>query len=332
MDERAQELGKSSVSCVRQLHLQIEKPHRRLIRKGIIVIIVRYLEMGTATPRIGSYSGETLRRIEIDSLGALMELELDKAKTIVLAASEVVSREVLFLPPIDGATEVWASGVTYVRSREARTEESTMPSVYEQVYEAERPELFFKSTAWRVVGPDAAIGIRADSALNVPEPELAVVVNSSGDIFGYTVSNDVSSRSLEGENPLYLPQAKIYAGSSAIGPGIRPVWEISDARGLSIEVTVERATDIVWQGSTSVDQMHRQLSELVGFLTRADFFPQGAILSTGTGLVPSMDFSLEAGDKVKITITEIGTLTNSVVVGKSDFQDLWKKQTVSSSE
>jgi 2-dehydro-3-deoxy-D-arabinonate dehydratase len=231
----------------------------------------------------------------------------------------VVDTPLRVLPPIDGLTEVWASGVTYRRSREARVEESSVKDVYTRVYDAERPELFFKSVAWRVVGGDEPIGIRSDSSLNVPEPELALVVNAFGELVGVTICDDVSSRSIEAENPLYLPQAKIYAGACALGPGIRPLWEVPSLDDLAISVRVERAGEVVWADATSTSALHRALSDLVEHLFRAMHFPQGVVLSTGTGLVPDIAFTLHPGDEVTITIDAIGTLRNVVKEGRNAF-------------
>jgi 2-dehydro-3-deoxy-D-arabinonate dehydratase len=164
-----------------------------------------------------------------------------------------------------------------------------------------------------VVGPDEPIGVRADSAVNVPEPEIAVVVDAHGGFVGYTVCDDVSSRSIEGENPLYLPQAKVYAGACALGPGIRPAWEIDDCYDLGIAATVTRGGETVWSAVTSTKALHRRFDELVGYLRRQLGLPGGAILSTGTGIVPELDFTLTAGDTVAISIAGVGTLSNPVL-------------------
>jgi 2-dehydro-3-deoxy-D-arabinonate dehydratase len=206
---------------------------------------------------------------------------------------------------------VWAAGVTYERSSEARQEESVVADVYSRVYDAARPELFFKSVAWRVAGPGEPVGIRDDSEIDVPEPELALVVNAGGDIVGYTVCDDVSSRSIEGENPLYLPQAKVYAGCCALGPGIRPFWEVPYALGIQVEVL--RDGHRVWDGTTSTKMLHRRFDDLVAYLGRHLGLPDGAVLSTGTGLVPSLDFTLAVGDTVTVTVDGIGTLSNPVI-------------------
>src|SRR5262249_6292735 len=221
------------------------------------------------------------------------------------------------LAPIDGQTEVWAAGVTYKRSEEARVEESATPDIYSRVYRAERPELFFKANARRVAGPEAPISVRSDSTWDVPEPEVAVVVNAFGEIVGYTIGNDVSSRSIEGENPLYLPQAKVYAGCCALGPGVTPAWEVADPYALGIRMRIERGGRSHWEGETSMREFARRLEDLVAYLFREDTFPDGVILSTGTALVPESPFTLESGDVVTIEIDELGTLRNPVVRGKS---------------
>lgn len=293
------------------------------------MLIVRYLQDLVSQPQLGGLHADgTLTSLEVGRIGDLLAMPLDEARAVVERPGDTVSGPVRLLPPVDGLTEVWASGVTYRRSREARVEESSVKDVYTLVYDADRPELFFKSVAWRVVGGGEPIGIRADSALNVPEPELALVANSRGELLGLTVCNDVSSRSIEGENPLYLPQAKIYAGACALGPGIRPIWEVPDPGHLGITVLVERHGTEAWSEATSTALMHRPFSELLEFLFRADTYPEGAVLSTGTGLVPGMDFTLEAGDVVSITIDDVGTLTNRVAIGPDPFAVLVSSLTI----
>jgi 2-dehydro-3-deoxy-D-arabinonate dehydratase len=221
--------------------------------------------------------------------------------------------EVRLLPPVDGLTEVWASGVTYERSMDARVEESQTQDIYSRVYAADRPELFFKSVAWRVVTDGEPIAVRTDSAVSVPEPELAAVVTATAEIFGWTVCDDVSSRDIEGENPLYLPQAKVYAGSCALAAGIRPAWELPDASSLAVGVRVTRGGAVAFEGTTSTARMRRSVPDLVAHLVRALDFPAGAVLSTGTGVVPGLDFTLLAGDVVEVSVEEVGTVTNPVV-------------------
>ena len=216
--------------------------------------------------------------------------------------------DVTYLAPLDHQ-EVWACGVTYLRSKVARMEESEGGGdFYDLVYEADRPELFFKSSARRVRGPGDSIRIRWDSTWDVPEPELALVLSSRGAIVGYTVGNDVSSRSIEGENPLYLPQAKTYDGACALGPLIA----LDGERPRAIELVINREGSVVFQGATSTSQMRRTPQELAGYLFRELTFPEGAFLLTGTGIVPGDEFTLQSGDFVQITIEGIGTLENFV--------------------
>ena len=217
------------------------------------------------------------------------------------------------LAPI-GSQEVWAAGVTYYRSRTARMEESQSAGggdFYERVYAAERPELFFKSTAHRVAGPGQLVRIRRDSNWNVPEPELALVVTSTGKIVGFTIGNDMSSRDIEGENPLYLPQAKVYDRSCAVGPGIL-VTDKPLPRDTAIELEIARDGSSVFSGSTTLAAIKRDFEELVEYLFRDNSFPAGCILLTGTGIVPPDSFTLQSGDAIHITIEPIGTLKNVV--------------------
>lgn len=213
-----------------------------------------------------------------------------------------------------GSQELWAAGVTYLRSKTARMEESKESggaSFYDKVYEAERPELFFKASGGKVRGPNARVRIRRDSSWNVPEPELTLVVTSSGKIVGYTIGNDMSSRSIEGENPLYLPQAKVYDGSAALGPCIWvPGKEIPSST--LIAMTIHREGINVFEGQVTIDQMKRGHDELVEFLYRENSFTYGSYLMTGTCIVPGNDFTLASGDIVRITIDGIGTLVNTV--------------------
>jgi len=205
------------------------------------------------------------------------------------------------LPPIEDAQEAWASGVTYLSSRLAREAESQSSDVYVRVYDAPRPELFFKACGWRARGHGQPIRIRGDSAWNVPEPELVLVLDASGNIVGYTAGNDVSSRSIEGENPLYLPQAKVYDGACAMGSGIR-LCGPAQLRDLPIALDIVRAGASVFAGSTRTSQIKRTLEELAEYLFRELGFPHGAFLFTGTGIVPGEDFSLQPGDVVRVDI------------------------------
>lgn len=222
------------------------------------------------------------------------------------------------LAPIDGETEVWAAGVTYKQSEEARKEESGTPDIYAKVYTAQRPELFFKATPRRVAAPNAPIVVRADLTWDVPEPELVLVINAHAEIIGYTIGNDVSSRSIEGENPLYLPQAKVYAGCCALGPGITPAWEVADPYNLTIHLSIERSNQVHWKGETSTRELKRGFDELVTYLFLENDFPDGVFLCTGTALVPEKQFTLQPGDVVNITIDQLGTLRNPVRRGKGN--------------
>ena len=218
------------------------------------------------------------------------------------------------LPPIDGQ-EVWAAGVTYLRSKVARMEESETAGggdFYDRVYSADRPELFFKATPHRVVGHDQFVRIRRDASWNVPEPELALVLNPRGTIIGYTIGNDMSSRDIEGENPLYLPQAKVYDGCCGLGPCVLVADDQPLPRTTAIRLAIRRGEGEAFAGATSLDQMKRGLPELADWLFRDNSFPNGCFLLTGTGVVPPDDFTLRPGDEVLITIDPIGTLRNVV--------------------
>jgi 2-dehydro-3-deoxy-D-arabinonate dehydratase len=253
------------------------------------------------------------------NVASLLQLRKADFRKLVEATTSAVAEqpwsEEALRAPIDGATEVWAAGVTYQRSEEARVEESDTPDIYTKVYRAERPELFFKATPRRVAGPWESIVVRADSSWDVPEPELALVINAHAEIVGYTVANDVSSRTIEGENPLYLPQAKVYARSCALGPGITPEWSVEDPYGLAITMSVSRRGDEIWRGDTNTRELKRRLDDLVAYLFRENEYPDGVILCTGTGLVPDSPFTLEHGDVVEIQIERLGTLRNPVVRG-----------------
>jgi 2-dehydro-3-deoxy-D-arabinonate dehydratase len=220
--------------------------------------------------------------------------------------------ELALLPPLD-RQEVWAAGVTYKRSEEARKRESQGAAIfYDMVYRAERPELFFKAPACRVVGPGQPVRIRRDSRWSVPEPELALVLDPQLRIVGYTIGNDMSARDIEGENPLYLPQAKIYDGSCALGPVITLSDSMPAFGEVTIRLVIERNGQTVFDGQTSLAAMHRSVTELAHWLGRELSFPDGVILLTGTGIVPPDDFSLQSGDVIHIDITGIGRLTNPV--------------------
>ncbi len=226
----------------------------------------------------------------------------------------VALSEIQLLPPVE-RQEVWAAGVTYLRSKTARMEESDFSATaYDKVYAADRPEIFFKSLAEKVVGTGEPVGIRRDAKWNVPEPELALVLNSKGKIVGHTVGNDMSSRDIEGENLLYLPQAKVYDRSCALGPWIVLGTPEAAAREWRISIEIRRAGQNVFAGETSVGQIKRRFDELAGFLFRSQSFPHGTVLLTGTGIVPPDTFTLQERDEIGIEITGIGQLRNLVTV------------------
>ena len=257
---------------------------------------------------------------KIKSLSDALSLHMaDFRKAYEAAGSSEVKGKLVAPVAID--TEVWGAGVTYQRSRDARKEESGIPDVYQLVYEADRPELFFKATARRTVGHEGEVGIRADAQTSVPEPEVAIVMNKFGELIGMSICNDMTSRNIEGENPLYLSQAKIYFGSNALGPMIRPIWEIVDHEKLDIYAKIERAGAIVWQAETSLKSLNRSFDDLIDYLFKCQHFPVGVILSTGTGIVPPLDISLMAGDVVTITVDQIGTLVNKVALIPEDIND-----------
>ena len=218
------------------------------------------------------------------------------------------------LAPIGSNQELWACGVTYLKSKIGRQEESKDAGggdFYARVYEAQRPEVFFKATSNRIVGPDQKVRIRKDSTWDVPEPELTLVVSSSGKIIGYTIGNDMSSRSIEGENPLYLPQAKTYDGCAAVGPCIY-VTEQPLSSDTTITLEIKREGRTAFQGSIALSQMKRKPEELVSFVYRECSFPSGCLIMTGTGIVPESNFTLKSGDEILISIDGIGTLKNEV--------------------
>jgi 2-dehydro-3-deoxy-D-arabinonate dehydratase len=284
--------------------------------------IIRFVPAGAAAPRVGVADGDAVTELGVGSLAELLAGPLAGIRRrCERAAGPVHARDgVRLLAPVDGRTDVWAAGVTYELSQLERMKESTgAAAFYQQVYDAPRPELFFKSVAWRVAGHRQPIAVRSDSQIDVPEPELALVINSRAEICGYSICDDVSSRSIEGENPLYLPQAKIYLGGCALGPAIRPAWEVPDPYALTIQLTISRAGAVIWDGTASTASLHRRLDDLVEHLFRAEVFPDGAVLSTGTCLVPELPFTLTGGDVVTIGIEQIGVLSNPVVRGRPEW-------------
>jgi 2-dehydro-3-deoxy-D-arabinonate dehydratase len=283
--------------------------------------LVRYLSPVDGRPIPGVRTGDTVASLTgINTFAELLQLPLEDLQAAVGTLGEGEPAAGLkFLPPLDGRGEVWCAGVTYERSRGARMEESSEQSVYDKVYSADRPELFQKAPAWRVVVDGEPVGIRSDSGHDVPEPELAVVANSHGQIVGFTVCNDMSSRSIEGVNPLYVPQAKLFAGGCALASGIRPAWEVSDPKNLGIRLVIERDGAEVFSDTTSTAKLVRELQDLIDVLFVPNDFPDGVILATGTGIVPELNFALAEGDVITITIDEVGTLTNTVAVGREPF-------------
>lgn len=282
--------------------------------------LVRY-DSGNG-PQVGVRRDDSITPVSgVGSMADLLAMPHDELRATVESASAapVPAASVRLLAPLDGRAELWCAGVTYARSRSARMEESTERSVYDTVYSAPRPELFLKAPAWRLVTDGDPVGIRADSGHDVPEPELAVVINAHAEVIGYTVCNDMSSRSIEGENPLYLSQAKVYAGAAALAAGIRPAWEVPGPTDLAITLVVRREEQEVVAAETSSDQLVRPIRQLVDYLFAANDFPDGAALATGTGIVPDMDFSLRPGDMVEIEIAEVGRLVNRVEAGKEPF-------------
>ena len=238
---------------------------------------------------------------------------VDRLREVAARGAGVRALDADALAPLDGQ-EVWAAGVTYIRSRTARMEESRgsgAEAFYDAVYEAARPELFFKASPWRVRGPGQPVRIRRDARWSVPEPELALCVNASGAIVGWTIGNDMSSRDIEGENPLYLPQAKIYDGSCALGPALL-VREAPLPHDTAIALTIRREGRVAFEAETTLSRMRRSQEELVEYLYRETSFPHGCVLLTGTGIVPPDGFTLRSGDEVAIQVAPIGTLVNRV--------------------
>lgn len=247
------------------------------------------------------------------SLKMLLEMTGDSIANFLRAIPAGEEANSMILSPVESDHEVWACGVTYAHSRDAREVETEVKNIYQKVYDAKRPEIFFKAIGWRTVGHKGLIRIRKDTSWNVPEPELVLVMNCFGEIVGYSAGNDVSSRDIEGENPLYLPQAKTYEGSCAIGPGII-FTHPDELRDLSIELEIIRNGDRIFEGRTRTSKMKRSFEELLIFLTSELTFPFGAFVMTGTGIVPPDKFTLNRGDLVRITI---GGLILENVVGNN---------------
>jgi 2-dehydro-3-deoxy-D-arabinonate dehydratase len=284
--------------------------------------LAKFLADDTPAPKVGVIEGDRIRALADGGgpgggrLGTFLhaeDVEGEVAAAFAAGGREYPLSSVALLPPID-AHEVWGAGVTYERSKVARQEESEQGgSFYDQVYRADRPELFLKATPHRVVGPGRPIRVRRDSRWCVPEPELALVLSPSLRLVGYTVGNDVSARDIEGRNPLYLPQAKVYDACCALGPAITLAGSLPTPEALEIRLEIERDGAPAFQGATSTARMARRFADLVEWLGRDNSFPDGVILLTGTGIVPPDEFTLQAGDLVRITIDGIGTLVNPVV-------------------
>ncbi|TDN91556.1 fumarylacetoacetate hydrolase family protein [Microbacterium sp. BK668] len=276
--------------------------------------IVRYESVPANEPAVGVVVGDAMYPLPVTSVGVLLALgraELNALLANAIAGTPAEPLPSRLLPPIDGRTEVWASGVTYTRSRTARMEESQDADIYDRVYNAARPELFFKAPSWRVITDGDDVWQRNDSALNVPEPELALVVNADAEIVGLLAANDMSSRSIEGENPLYLPQAKVYDRSCVISNGI-VVIPGGEVGSHEIVLRIDRGGGTVFSGTANSSQLHRTPESLVADLYSQLEFPEGAVLSTGTGIVPDLEFVLEDGDVVVIDIEGVGSIRNVV--------------------
>jgi 2-dehydro-3-deoxy-D-arabinonate dehydratase len=279
--------------------------------------LAKYLDAENR-PRVARVDGERLLPLRLEAGRTLADIlaaddPIQSATAVGCAPPIVIDESIRWLPPIDDQ-EVWAAGVTYKRSQTARMEESAAAaSCYDRVYQAERPELFFKATPHRVCGHGQPLRIRADATWSVPEPEVTLVVSPTLKIVGLTVGNDMSSRDIEGENPLYLPQAKCYNQCAGLGPWIMLSQALPPLAELGIQMKIERQGVTVFEQQTSADQMARTFEELVGWLGRENSFPRGVFLMTGTGIVPSHDFTLVPRDVVHITIAGIGTLSNPIV-------------------
>jgi 2-dehydro-3-deoxy-D-arabinonate dehydratase len=279
----------------------------------------RVFEIATAVSARESFLGTLLQWPDPVALLRQSWGAVSRGEAVSLARLEAAApsaEQAHLLPPIDHQ-EVWAAGVTYERSKEARMQESAAAaSAYDRVYDADRPELFLKATRSRVTGSNGTVRIRRDAQWSVPEPEVALLVTPQLRIVGYTVGDDVSSRDIEGENPLYLPQAKVYRDCCALGPVILLEEEWREHREFEIALNIRRGEQVAFSGSTSTARMKRRFLDLIDYLGRDNCFPDGAFLLTGTGLVPPDDFTLQAGDVVEISVPEIGVLRSTVVQGR----------------
>lgn len=291
---------------------------RRPERKPTQMRLAKFTWGTETTPSVGLVEGDGLRVLSTGPLALTELLHADQpsARVEELAAIDgrrVPMAEATLLAPLD-LQEVWGAGVTYERSKVARQEESEQGgSFYDLVYRAPRPELFFKATPSRVVGPGRPVRVRRDTRWCVPEPELALVLGPGLELVGFTIGNDVSARDIEGENPLYLPQAKVYDACCALGPYVTLAAAMPERNAIGIALRIERDGQTVFEASTSVGRMARGFDELIGWLGIDNVFPHGVVLLTGTGVVPPDDFTLHAGDQVSITVDGVGTLTNPVI-------------------
>ena len=277
--------------------------------------IVRFVDSAAGRAQPGVLDDDGVHPIEsVETLAALLHHSAAEIRRQVEAALEnpPVAGVPRLLSPIDGDTPVWGAGVTYRVSQEARIEESGDEDVYIRVYNAERPELFLKCAAHEVVTDGEPVGRRPDSDNDTPEPELALMINVDGETVAYGVCNDMCARAIEGENPLYIPQAKIFAASCVLAPTMRPAWEVPDAYDLTIRLRLSRGADVLFRGTTSTSELARTLEELVDCLFCATAFPDGVVLSTGTCLVPPLECPSEVGDVVEIAIDDIGSMRNVV--------------------
>ena len=271
----------------------------------------------TATPKIGRVQGDILIPLQLEATLTAILAAASPADAVMELSTDLELRlaDVTLLPPIENQ-EVWAAGVTYRRSQTARMEESeAAASCYDRVYESARPEIFLKATPHRVRGPGQELFIRRDSRWNVPEPEITLVLNERLELVGYTIGNDMSSRDIEGENPLYLPQAKVYDACCGLGPVITLAAAMPAQDAIEVDLTILRNGATIYTGHTSGAEMARTFDDLIGYLGRSNSFPGGAFLLTGTGIVPDSDFTLAANDEIQIHVTGVGTLINRVAVG-----------------
>ena len=281
--------------------------------------LARFLT-GNTKVGVGIVGADSLTPLNMDlpscqSLAQILESDqpASLAESLAVDAISIPLDEVAWLPPID-AQEVWAAGVTYQKSQAARMEESEAAAdCYDRVYRSSRPDLFFKATPSRVVGQGAAVRVRGDSTWSVPEPEITLVLNSGLDLVGYTIGNDMSARDIEGDNPLYLPQAKVYRQCCALGPWITLADAMPTRESIEISLTIRRGENVVFSGKTGVAKMARTFEDLIGWLGTENEFPDGVFLLTGTGVVPDNDFTLVDSDEVEISISGIGSLVNKVV-------------------